>query len=184
MKTLPITSAALLIVAAFFLSRRFKPSASGRLSIRGRQHLRDSEGVRLKAYDDAAGLPTIGIGHLITVSEHITGQIMIDGKAVSWRSGLTVDQVEALFVQDLRVYEQAVSEQVKVTMTQGQYDALVSFVFNVGVSAFSTSTLLSELNRGNYANIPDQFRRWTKAGGKELAGLKTRREREVQLWYS
>lgn len=177
-------SAVTLLVAAFFLFRRIKSEASGRLSVRGKQHLRTSEGVRLQAYNDVAGFPTIGIGHLLTVSEHITGQILIAGKAVSWKNGLTVDQVEALFAQDLRTYEQAVSEQVKVPLTQGQYDALVSFAFNVGVAAFSSSTLVSELNRSNYAAVPDQLRRWTKAGGKEVAGLVNRREQEVNLWLS
>ena len=81
-------------------------------------------------------------------------------------------------------YESDVSNLVKVKLTQGQFDALVSFAYNLGARALSTSTLLQKLNAGDYTGAADEFPRWNKAGGKVLPGLTWRREAERALFLS
>jgi len=148
----------------------------------GIDSLKKSEAVRLKMYRDVVGLPTIGVGHLLTKSELSSGKILIDNVAVRWGDGLTAPQVEQLLRHDLRTTEEAVDKLVGVALTQHQYDALVSFVFNVGGHAFAHSTLLRKLNMGDYQGVPAQLRRWIYAGGEPQLGLIHRRAAEVQLW--
>lgn len=152
------------------------------MSERGLELLKEWEGFELKVYKDSAGLPTIGVGHLITKSEQTSGNIMIVGVPVKYTAGLTDQQAVDLLSQDVRPAEQAVNNGAKVTLTQNQFDALVSFTFNVGVGAFNGSTLLKVLNQGQYDQVPTQLRRWNKAGGKVVQGLVNRRENEVRLW--
>ncbi|WP_072281624.1 lysozyme [Rappaport israeli] len=140
------------------------------------------EGSRNKMYHDAAGLPTIGVGHLLTRSELTSGKIIITGKPVHWRAGLSDKHITALLDQDNDIAEQAVNDLVRVPLTDNQFDALVSFVFNVGVGAFKRSTLLRELNKGDYQSVPHQLRRWVYAAGKPV--LKARRESEAMQWLS
>src|SRR6185436_11783170 len=100
------------------------------------------EGFELKLYKDSAGLPTIGVGHLLTKSELTSGKIVINGIPVRYSGDLTNQQVLDLLSQDLKPSEQAVNKGVKVALNQNQFDALVSFAFNVGNPAFAASTLL------------------------------------------
>ena len=127
------------------------------------------EGLRLTAYDDGGGVQTIGYGH--------TGNVQPDS---------TIDEEEAtrLLKADLLTAEQCVDECVEVQITQEQFDALVSFVFNVGCNAFNHSTLLRLLNAGNKEAAAAQFSRWTKDGGKVLAGLIRRRAAEAELFLA
>lgn len=156
-----------------------------RLSPRGVDHLRAWEGVRYKPYKDVAGLLTIGVGHLLTKSELASGELNINGRQVQYEAGpLSDESVNALLRQDLVLSESAVNSLVKVPLTQGQFDALVSFVFNIGSSAFRKSTLLRELNLGRYDAVPEQLRLWRRAGGKVVRGLQNRREAEVALWLT
>ena len=104
------------------------------------------EGERLVAYLDTKGIPTIGVGHT--------------GPEVKLGMRITPGQSMAYLKSDLKTAEDAVNKNVKVALTQNQYDALVSFVFNVGVRAFSTSTLLKVLNMSNYKEAAAQFNRW------------------------
>jgi lysozyme len=90
--------------------------------------------------------------------------------------------VTDLLSQDVKPAEQSVNNGVKVSLNQNQFDALVSFTFNVGGGAFSSSTLLKVLNQGQYDQVPDQLRRWTKSGGRTVQGLVNRRENEIKLW--
>ena len=152
------------------------------MSENGLELLKEWEGFELKVYKDSANLPTIGVGHLITKSEQTSGNIMIAGVAVKYTAGLTDQQALDLLSQDVRPAEQAVNNGAKVTLSQNQFDALVSFTFNVGVGAFNGSTLLKVLNQGQYDQVPTQLRRWNKAGGKVVQGLVNRRENEVRLW--
>lgn len=152
------------------------------MSQHGLELLKQWEGCELKVYNDSAGLPTIGVGHLLTKSELSSGKINIDGVAVVYANGLTNDQVLALLAQDVKPAEQSVNNGVKVSLNQNQFDALVSFTFNVGGGAFSSSTLLKVLNQGQYDQVPDQLRRWTKSGGRTVQGLVNRRENEIKLW--
>lgn len=140
------------------------------------------EGCELKVYNDAAGLPTIGVGHLLTKSELMSGKINIGGVPVKYADGITQQQAEALLSQDLGPTEQAVNNGVKVALSQNQFDALTSFTFNVGVAAFSGSTLLKLLNQGQYDQVPTQLLRWTRAGGRVVQGLVNRRQNEIKLW--
>jgi lysozyme len=140
------------------------------------------EGFKLQVYKDSAGLPTIGVGHLLTKSELSSGKITLNGVPVKYGNGLTEQQVTALLEQDVQPAAAAVSNGVKVPLTQNQFDALVSFTFNVGVAAFTSSTLLKLLNQGQYDQVPAQLLRWTRAGGQVIQGLVNRRNNEIKLW--
>jgi lysozyme len=154
------------------------------ISQNGTKLLGEWEGLRTEVYDDAAELPTIGVGHLITQDERDSSKITIQGQAVDYRQGLSEQAVLDLLAQDLERFEAAVNDGVQVALAQNQFDALVSFAFNVGVQAFKTSTLLKKLNDGLYDEVPAQLRRWTKAGGQTVQGLVNRREKEITLWES
>ncbi|MDT5293348.1 MAG: lysozyme [Acidobacteriota bacterium] len=140
------------------------------------------EGCELEVYNDSAGLPTIGVGHLLTKSELSSGKIVIGGVPVKYSGGITQQQAEDLLAQDLAPTTQAVTNGVKVALNANQFDALTSFTFNVGIGAFTSSTLLKVLNQGQYAQVPDQLMRWTRAGGRVVQGLVNRRQNEVKLW--
>lgn len=136
--------------------------------------IKQFEGCKLTAYQDSVGVSTIGYGWTQPV----------DGKPI--RAGMTIKQetAERLLKTGLVRYESDVSRLVKVGMTQGQFDALVSFTYNLGARSLSTSTLLRKLNTGDYAGAADEFLRWNKAGGKVLNGLTRRREAERALFLS
>jgi len=89
---------------------------------------------------------------------------------------------DVLLKNDLNVFEKAVGELVKVKLSQSQFDALVSFAFNVGSGALKRSTLLRKLNAGNYVDAANEFHRWNKAKGKVLKGLSRRRASEAYLF--
>ncbi len=154
------------------------------MSENGKKLLAQWEGVRLEVYKDSAGLDTIGVGHLLTKSERESGHIVINGQPAPYANGLTNEQVMDLLAQDLERFEKAVTDNVTVPLNQNQFDALVSFAFNVGVNAFRNSTLLRLLNQGKYDEVPAQLRRWNKAGGRVVQGLVNRREKEIALWSS
>ncbi|WP_438404399.1 lysozyme [Citrobacter freundii] len=136
--------------------------------------IKQFEGCRLTAYQDSVGVWTIGYGWTQPV----------DGKPI--RAGMTIKQetAERLLKTGLVSYENDMSRLVKVDLTQGQFDALVSFTYNLGARSLSTSTLLRKLNAGDYAGASDEFLRWNKAGGKVLNGLTRRREAERALFLS
>ena len=178
------TSSSKSATAAAGTGQKGNPNAGAHVSEAGLRHLMRSEGFRNKAYKDVAGYPTIGVGHLLTSQEKRTGTIVINGRAVSYKNGLTDEQVKDLLAQDVKKYEKVVSDSVKVPLTQGQFDALVSFSYNVGPNAFKKSNLLRVLNQGKYNQVPNEMRKWVKAGGRTVKGLKNRREAEIALWNS
>ncbi|MCU2432368.1 lysozyme [Enterobacter kobei] len=143
-------------------------------SDRGIALIKEFEGCRLTSYQDSVGVWTIGYGWTQPV----------DGKPI--RAGMTIKQetAERLLKTGLVSYESDVSRLVKVDLTQGQFDALVSFTYNLGARSLSTSTLLRKLNAGDYAGAAEEFLRWNKAGGKVLNGLTRRREAERALFLS
>ncbi|KJM74857.1 muraminidase [Enterobacter hormaechei subsp. steigerwaltii] len=143
-------------------------------SEKGISLIKEFEGCKLNAYQDSVGVWTIGYGWTQPV----------DGKPI--RAGMTIKQetAERLLKTGLVSYESDVSRLVKVGLTQGQFDALVSFTYNLGARSLSTSTLLRKLNAGDYAGAADEFLRWNKAGGKVLNGLTRRREAERALFLS
>lgn len=126
------------------------------------------EGCRLKAYRCPAGVLTIGYGH--------TGSDVSNGMEISQ------EKAENMLKMDLVVHCNNVAKLVKVPLNQNQFDALVSFEYNVGYGALSTSTLLRLLNQGKYTEASKQFERWVYAGGKPLEGLKRRRKAEKELF--
>ncbi|WFY32773.1 lysozyme [Citrobacter braakii] len=146
-------------------------------SEKGIKNIKDFEGCSLTAYPDpgTGGAPwTIGYGWTHPV----------DGKPI--KPGMTIKQETAdrLLKTGLVSYENDVLKMTKVKLTQGQFDALVSFAYNVGSRALSTSTLLRKLNDGDVKGAADEFLRWNKAGGKVLNGLTRRREAERALFLS
>ncbi len=153
-----------------------------KISQNGIKFLKEVEGWECNVYKDVAGLATIGVGHLLTKQELMTGRIILGLNNVSYEDGLSDSQVDQLLDQDLDSFEEAVNDLVKVDINQDQFDCLVSFSFNVGVSAFRNSTLLRLLNSGQKDEVPNQLRRWNKAGGKVISGLINRREKEIKLW--
>lgn len=144
--------------------------------------LKRREGVVRTMYRDSAGLPSIGVGHLLTKDELSSGKLSALG--VDWHQGLTDAQVDVLLRHDLALAEATVTEAVRVPLAPQQFDTLVSFAFNVGGSAFRGSTLLRLLNGGDYDAVPGQLRRWVHAAGRADPVLAHRREDEVRQWNS
>jgi lysozyme len=138
-------------------------------SAAGFKLLKQSEGFRSHVYKDVEGFPTIGYGHRLLHPDSFADGVNTDGAA----------QILACDVDDA---ESAVLRLVKVPLTQGQFDALVDFVFNLGWARLSASTLLKELNAGHYEAAAQELLRWDRAGTEENAGLKARREAELVLW--
>jgi GH24 family phage-related lysozyme (muramidase) len=136
--------------------------------------IKEFEGCKLTAYQDSVGVWTIGYGWTQPV----------DGKPI--RTGMTINQdtAERLLKTGLVSYENDVTRLVKVSLTQGQFDALVAFTYNLGARSLSTSTLLRKLNAGDYSGAADEFLRWNKAGGKVLNGLTRRRMAERQVFLA
>lgn len=127
------------------------------------------EGLRLEAYRDAAGVLTIGYGH--------TGSDISEGDRISeyW--------AQELLHNDLGATEAAV-RRLHMARTQGQFDALVSFVFNLGIARLQRSTLLKVIREGgSHHQIRQEFKRWVYAGGKKLRGLERRREWESRRFF-
>lgn len=132
--------------------------------------IKSAEGLRLKAYPDpgTGGLPwTIGYGSTSGVTRNMV---------------ITEAQAEKMLAEDLVRFERIVERLVQVPLNQGQFDALVSFTYNVGEGNFTKSTLLRKLNAGDSAGAAEQFSRWVHAGGKVLPGLVKRRAAERAMF--
>ncbi|MGP0909921.1 lysozyme [Serratia sp. CY81593] len=144
------------------------------ISKNGIELIKRFEGLELEAYPDSVGVWTIGYGWTQTV----------DGKKIA--PGMRIDQATAdrLLKCGVVQYEQGVNQLVKVRINQGQFDALVSFAYNLGLRSLSTSTLLRKLNDGDKQGAADEFGRWVNAGGKRLDGLVTRRAAERRMFLS
>jgi len=126
------------------------------------------EGCELTAYQDQVGVWTIGYGH--------TGADVTPGLTI------TQDQAQALLAQDVTSAAACVNSVVTVALTQDEFDALVDFVFNLGAGAFTGSTLLRDLNAGDFTATAAQFDLWDHAGGAVVAGLLRRRQAEEALF--
>lgn len=143
-------------------------------SDRGIALIKHHEGVRLTAYADPVGVLTIGYGHTSAAG------------APQVTPGMKITQAgaDAILRQDLAKFEKYVTDAVKVPLNQNEFDALVSFTFNLGPGNLRSSTLLKKLNAGDRAGAADEFLKWTKAGGKTLPGLVKRREAERALFLT
>jgi lysozyme len=129
--------------------------------------VRTCEGLRLEAYRDGVGIWTIGYGHT---------------RGVAPGDVIGAERAELLLEADLLEAESVVSRLVKVSLSDNQFAALVSFVFNEGEGAFAKNTLLKKLNGGGYGLVPACLQSWIFAGGKVEQGLVRRRAAEVELW--
>lgn len=143
--------------------------ANMKTSKNGINLIKKYEGCKLKAYLCPAEIYTIGYGHTSGVRKD---------------EAITYEQAEDFLKKDLEKFEKSVNKYVNVEVTQSMFDALISFSFNVGATAFRKSTLLQQLNKGDYNSAADEFLRWNKGGGKVLAGLTKRRKAEKQLFMS
>lgn len=141
------------------------------ISSRGLDLIAQFEGFVDHIYKDAAGHPTIGYGHLLK-----------EGEERRFRGGITRSEGKSLLREDANVAERAVNSYVRVPLNQNQFDALVSFTFNVGSGNFRNSTLLKKLNNGDYKGASNEFLRWVRAGGRVLAGLQRRRNAERKMF--
>jgi lysozyme len=141
-------------------------------SQKGVDLIKEFEGLRLKAYLCPARVWTVGFGHTTSAGPPVVQPGMT----------ITKDQAEDILRSDLKKYEAGVLRLVKVELTQGQFDTLVSFAYNCGVGALARSTLLKRVNAGRFNAVPAELMKWTKAGGRELAGLVRRRRAEAALW--
>ena len=137
------------------------------LSKTGIELLKHFEGCELKAYQDSVGVWTIGYGHTKGIYE-----------------GLEITQLEAekMLQDELPEYEGYITDKVVPMLQQHEYDALVCWVYNLGPTNLSSSTLLKRLNAGEFKDVPFQMKRWDKAGGQPLLGLTRRRNAEALLF--
>jgi lysozyme len=150
------------------------------------EQIKKDEGVRNKPYQCPALLWTVGVGHVIDPNHAKVP--MDDRKALpipaGWDRILTASEIDDILRTDLNRFEAGVLRLIKVPLTQGQFDALVSFSFNVGLGNLQNSTLRMKVNRSEYEAAAEQFLVWTKAGGKVLPGLVKRRTHEKEMFES
>lgn len=138
-----------------------------RTSQKGVSLIKSFEGLRLKSYQDSVGVWTIGYG---------TTRGITAGMAI------TNEQAERMLMNDIGRFEPEIERLVKAPMNQAQWDALMSFTYNLGAANLGSSTLLKLLNAGDYVGAAEQFPRWNKAGGQVLAGLTKRRLAERAMF--
>ncbi len=131
--------------------------------------IKHHEGFSAKVYICPAGYPTIGYGHLILSHEDFS-------------NGITKSQAEDLLKHDVQIAERAVLRLITVPLTDGKFNALVSFTFNLGGGALQRSTLRRVVNRGDHEGVSKQFMRWVWANGRKLNGLIKRRADEAKLY--
>lgn len=146
-----------------------------RLGAKGLEMIHHFESCKLTSYRDSVGIWTIGWGN--TMYEN----------GISVKQGETITQARAneLFAAIAARFESGVTKRVKQTLTQNQFDALVSFCYNCGFGNFDKSTLLKKVNvNPNDASIRGEFMKWNKAGGHELNGLTRRRKAEADLYFA
>ena len=139
----------------------------------GLQLIKSFEGFRAKPYRDAVGIPTIGYG----------ATFYPGGRKVSLNDpAITEAQASELLRNMLQGFENGVQRQISVPLEQHEFDALVSFAYNLGTNALAGSTLLRKLNAGDKKGAADQFLRWNRADGRVLSGLTRRREAERAMF--
>jgi len=142
-----------------------------RTSSRGLSLIKHFEGFSPVVYLDVAGLPTIGYGHLLRA-----------GEAGAYQNGIDQENAECLLQSDLIAVERSVCRLIRQPLTQNQFDALVSFTFNLGSGTLQRSTLRRVIDRGDEEEIAVQWMRFIWAGGKKVAGLVRRRKAELDLY--
>ena len=146
-----------------------------KISHKGLELIKHYEGVKLRPYKCPARLWTVGCGHL-----------MGDGLSLpdSWNRLFTMDEVDALLAKDVTRFERGVERYCPVKLTQSQFDALVSFSFNLGLGTLQRSSVRQKINRGDFEGAKKSLLRYNKAGGNILKGLDLRRKDEYALLMS
>ena len=139
-----------------------------KISDKGIELIKHFEGCELHAYKDIVGVGTIGYGH--------TGSDVAEGQTV------TEEEAEEILRKDLTKFEDYVKNYVECELNQEQFDALVAWTFNLGPGNLKSSTLLKRLNENDYDDVPNQIRRWNRAGGEVVSGLVRRRNSEAHLF--
>ena len=129
------------------------------------------EGFSPTIYICPAGYPTIGYGHVVLAHER-----------EQFTAGITPTQATKLLRKDVRIAERAVLRLISAPLTDGQFDALVSFTFNLGAGALQRSTLRRKVNRGEHESVPAELMKWVWAAGKRLPGLVRRRKAEEVVY--
>ena len=140
-----------------------------KISLEGLALIKRFEGCRLESYKCSANVLTIGYGHTSGVKETDT---------------ITQDEADKLLQEDVEQFEKYVDDNVTVELGQSQFDALVAWTFNLGPGNLRESTMLKKLNKADYTSVPNEMKRWNKAGGKTLDGLIRRRNAEALLFQS
>jgi lysozyme len=156
-----------------------------KVSARLTELVKHHEGVRLRPYRCPALLWTVGVGHVIDPAH--TRVKHEDRKSLpippGWDRVLSMAEVDALLAQDLAKFERGVARLCPGSVNhQGQFDALVSFAFNVGLGNLQRSGLRMKTNRGELEDAAEEFMKWTKAGGRVLPGLVKRRKDERAMY--
>jgi lysozyme len=160
-----------------------KPANTFQVSAKGIELLKSIEQLRLKPYDDQTGEEisswvkgaTVGYGHLIASAEWN-----------KYAGGITQEQADTLFIQDLEPFINAVRSEVTAEIAQNHFDALVIFVFNIGINGFSTSSALKLVNDPaavtDYPNLEAAWKAWNKSQGQVMQGLVNRRNAEWDIY--
>jgi GH24 family phage-related lysozyme (muramidase) len=143
-----------------------------KISNNGLNLIKQFEGLKLNAYDDGVGVWTIGYGTIKYPN----------GVRVKHGDKITQAQADQYIANDVATFERAVKMLVNVPLNQNQFDALVSFTYNLGATNLSASTLLKKLNSKDYNGAAGEFQKWNKAGGKVMTGLVRRRKAEMELF--
>ena len=138
------------------------------ISKNGVDLIKQFEGLKLNAYKCPAGIWTIGWGH--------TGKDVFKGLKINEK------EAQIFLLNDLKIHSNYIEKLTKVPLNQNQFDALVSFEYNIGYSAFKNSTLLKLLNQKKYNLAADEFDKWIYANKKKLNGLINRRKKEKELF--
>ena len=149
------------------MSDALKTTGNGGIAL-----IKQYEGLRLTTYKDAVGITTIGYGH-------VENPIPPGGTRT-----ITAEDAEQILREDLQRFEHDVNNMLTVEVTQNQFDALVSFAFNLGPANLKSSTLLRKVNSGDFNGAAEEFPKWNHAGGQVLAGLTARRNAEKTLFLS
>ena len=138
------------------------------ISLHGLELIKSCESFRNKLYICPAGIPTIGFGHVVRASEAFTK--------------ITMREAEELLCDDVVRFENGVNDLINTPLRQSQFDALVSFTFNVGCAALQRSTLRQKINRLEFDEVPQELLKWVYVRGIKLQGLVRRRTLEAKLF--
>lgn len=145
-----------------------------KLDSNGYRLIQGFEGLKLSAYKDSAGIPTIGYGNITYEN----------GTKVKMGDKITQEKADLLFQHFANRFASQVDSFVTATVNQNQFNAMVSLAYNIGIGAFSKSTLLKKVNKNSCdSTIKDEFMKWVNAGGKRIQGLINRRAKEAEIYF-